>query len=302
MTTDRVRATRRDFLLGASSLTAMSTFGCKGSGELDVDTDDSSGTATGETEISAKLWQTMSPLMRAADDGSYGSRINIYNSSDGRQRILIQVFAPSGLLVASEEIPEMPENTSEHIEFADLLARHDVHMPFEGAVWVGARPLDGEIFLGLQGIVFDWYGPSHMASVHGMRDFGNSNADSMWTDLVLPKVVNTDRYVTWLALVNASGDGVSEAYDANPELIIRDDDGNSIVQMTLDVLPPYTSKVVAVDELPGGDQIGIGSLQIREPAAGLVVYAFLVDRDNGGFVSADHLFDRHFVVHGIGFG
>jgi len=295
--------TRRQVLRGAAGLAAVSAVGCGGSEDSGGAPDTGRGAADlGAPEITGDLWQTMSAYMRASADGSIGSRINLFNVADVAHRVVIQVFTPDGVLVAREVVDEaFAQGRSEHIELSDLLARHDVPLPFEGSVWVGATPASGEVFMGLQGIIFDWYGPSHSASVHGMRDFGNSNADSSWTDLILPKVINTDRYVTRVAVLNASGDGISEALIANPEVIIRDDRGAEIVSTTLPALAPYCSTIFAVTDLPGGEAITTGTLQVREPAAGLVVYAFVFDKENEGFTAADHLFDRHFVVHGVGF-
>ena len=285
------RPTRRAVLQGAAGVAAIGLLGCPPSPVVD-----------GEPEISADLWQTIAAHVRVNASGTIGARVNLFNPSDSPQRVVIQVFTMDGTLVAHEELfAALPAGDSAHIEVAELLERNDVPVPFEGSLWVGTTPLFGTVFLGLQGIVFDWYGPSHQASVHGMRDFGNSNQDSTWTDLVLPKVVNTERYVTKIAVVNATGDGVSEALVAQPVVIIRDDDGNELVNTALDPLPPYSSTIFAVSDLPGGDAIDVGTVQVVEPEAGLVVIAFVFDRENEGFASADHFFDRHFVVHGLGF-
>ena len=155
--------------------------------------------------------------------------------------------------------------------------------------------------MGLQGIVYDWYGPAHMASIHGMRDFGNSNHDTMWTDLILPKLVNTERYVSRIAIHNASGDGVSEALLATPEIIVRDADGTEIVRKTLDVMNPYCTVMLDIRDLIGDAAVDVGTLQIRDPEAGLVAMSFTYDTVNDGITSADHFFDRHFVVDSTGF-
>jgi len=88
---------------------------------------------------------------------------------------------------------------------------------------------------------------------------------------------------------------------ARPRVIVRDDDGDELVNTELDPLQPYASVLFAVSDLPGGADIRTGTVQILEPEAGLVAYAFVTDRENDGFASADHFFDRHFVVHGTGF-
>ncbi len=283
--------TRRTVLHGAAGVAALGLLGCPSDPLQD-----------GEPEIDADLWQTIAAHVRANASGTIGGRINLWNPSDSPQRVVLQAFALDGALVAHEEaFAALPPGESSHIEVDEFLARNAVVAPFEGSLWVGTTPLFGSVFMGLQGISFDWYGPSHQASVHGMRDFGNSNRDTTWTDLVLPKVVNTERYVTKIAIANATGDGVGEALAARPQVILRDDLGNELVNTTLDPLPPYASTVFAVSELPGGADLTTGTAQILEPEAGLVALAFVFDRDNEGFASADHFFDRHFVVHGTGF-
>ncbi len=285
------RPTRRNVLQGAAGVAAVGLLGCP-----------TDPVQAGDPEMDADLWQTIAAHVRVNASGTIGGRVNLYNPSDSAQRIVLQVFDMAGSLVLHEEtFAALPARESAHVEFEELLTRNAVPLPFEGSLWVGTTPLFGAVFMGLQGIVFDWYGPSHQASVHGMRDFGNSNQDDTWTDLVLPKVVNSERYVTKIAIVNATGDGVNEALEARPQVIIRDDSGNELVNTQLDVLGPYSSTVFAVSDLPGGDAITMGTVQILEPQAGLVAVAFVFDRDNEGFASADHFFDRHFVVHGTGF-
>ena len=283
--------TRREVIQGAAGVAALALAGC------DVDY-----VEIGEPEIAARLWQTIAAHVRANASGSMGGRINLFNPASVSQRVVLQAFSMDGALLAHEVFTDaFPAGESDHVELADFLARNDVPLPFEGSLWVGTTPRSGNIFMGLQGIVFDWYGPSHQASVHGMRDFGNSNEDSMWTDLVLPKVVSSERYVTNIAIVNATGDGVAEALEARPQVIIRDDDGNELVNTQLEPLAPYASTRFAVADLPGGSAIRTGTVQILEPEAGLVAVAFVVDQENDGFASADHFFDRHFVVHSSGF-
>ncbi len=283
--------TRRQVLQGAAGVAAWTLVGC------DVDY-----VELGEPELGARLWQTMAAYVRADRDLGVSGRLNLFNPSAVAQRVVLQAFTMDGRLVAHEVVSEQfPAGESSHVELEDFLDRNDVGLPFEGSLWVGTTPRMGNVFMGLQGISFDWYGPSHQASVHGMRDFGNSNQDDFWTDLILPKVVNTERYVTKVAVLNASGDGVAEALEARPQVIIRDDAGGELVNTELDPLPPWCSRLFAVSDLPGGDAIGVGTIQIREPSVGLVAVAFVFDRETGGFASADHFFDRHFVVHGSGF-
>jgi hypothetical protein len=281
--------TRRQVLEGAAGLAALGLIGC----EPDY-------VELGDPEIDARLWQTMVAYVRA--DGDMGGRLSLFNPSSVPQRVVLQAFTMDGTLVAHEEVSAaFPGGQSTHVELEDFLRRNDVSIPFEGSLWVGTAPQSGNVFMGLQGIVFDWYGPSHQASVHGMRDFGNANQDDSWSDLILPKVVRTERYVTHIAILNGSGDGTSEALAARPQVIIRDDDGAELVNTVLEVLAPYSCTLFAVDDLPGGDAIGTGTVQILEPDVGLVAMAFVLDRNNGGFASADHFFDRHFVVHASGF-
>ena len=304
-----MKPSRRHLLTGSASLAALSAVGCKSPDSPPVT--DSAGDSTtidtgplpdlGEPEVGSELWQTMAAYVRASADGEIGGRVNLFNPAAVPHRVVVQVFTLYGQLVAREEISALGAELSDHVELHDLLERNDVPLPFEGHLWVGATPESGRSFMGLQGIIFDWYGPAHIASVHGMRDFGNSNSDSSWSDLILPKVISTERYVSRVAIVNATADGVSEGLNARPQVIIRDDEGEELVNLELDELPPYCATIFTVDELPGGDALSIGSIQILEPEAGLVAMAFLVDRDNDGFVSADHFFDRHFVTHLAGF-
>ncbi len=290
-----LQPTRRRVLQGAAGVAALALVGCdveEGPAPIDL----------GDPEIDADLWQTIAAYVRVNAEGTIGGRVNLFNPADVPQRVVLQMFTTDGILVAREVVSDaFPPGESAHIELDELLARNEVPVPFEGSLWVGTTPESGEIFMGLQGIVFDWYGPSHQASVHGMRDFGNSNQDTVWTDLVLPKVVNTDRFVTKIAVLNASADGVSEALMAHPQVIIRDDSGAELVNAELGPLAPYCTTLFAVSDLPGGAAIETGTVQIRDTETGLVAVAFVFDRDNEGFASADHFFDRHFVVHGTGF-
>jgi len=244
----------------------------------------------------------MGAYVRATSDGSHGTRLHLHNPSQVTQRVVIQVFDVGGEVVASEELfTAFEPGKSKHIELDDFLDSHGVTLPFEGHAWVGTTPASGKLFMGLQGIVFDWYGPAHLASYHGMRDFGNPNGDLVWSDLILPRVTNTSRYVTRVVIFNTTGDGVAEALVATPRVTIRGDDGQVLVDTTLPELAPYALAIFDVSDLEGGDAVTTGSAQIREDSAGLVAGAFLVDRENDGFVSADHFFDRHFVVHERGF-
>lgn len=303
-----MKTSRRHVLVGSASLAALTAAGCKGTQTDSSSTVDSlPGIDTGplpdvgDPEISSQLWQTMAAYVRVSADGSLGTRVSLFNPAPVPQRVVLQLFTLYGQLVLREEVDSLAAEHSDHIELQELLNRNDVPLPFEGHLWVGTTPESGNSFMGLQGIIFDWYGPAHVASVHGMRDFGNSNLDSTWSDLILPKVVSTERYVTRVAVVNATADGVAEALYANPEVIIRNDDGDELVRTVLEEIAPYCATVFDVDKLPGGEALSIGSIQIKEAEAGLVAMAFLVDRDNDGFVSADHFFDRHFVTHLAGF-
>jgi len=304
------RPSRREILAAGASAGALVALGC-GSSSGDDDDDNAGGDAgigpdsdvpdLGTPEVSASLWQTMAAYGRASADGSLGTRINMYNPAPVPQRVVVQVFSPTGQLVAKDaRWDSFAANESWHIELGEFLTEHGVPLPFEGSVWVGTTPESGIVFMGLQGITYDWYGPAHLASVHGMRDFGNSNHDVMWSDLVLPKITVGPRYVTKVALLNASADGISEALMAKPQLIIRADDGSVIADTILDDLPPYCSKLLDMRDYVDGD-LAAGSIQVREATCGIVGNAFVVDTQNDGFVNADHFFDRHFVVDGTGF-
>lgn len=293
---------RRELIAAGASVGMVAALGCGGDGMSGGQPDAGPAINLGDPEISAELWQTMSAWGRAAADDSLGTRINIYNPTPVPHRVVLQLFTADGELVVKQTLYDaMTPEHSFHIEVGELLRESSVPLPFEGSIWVGATPESGVSFMGLQGISYDWYGPAYIASVHGMRDFGNSNHDTMWTDLVLPKLVVGDRFVSHFAVLNASGDGVSEALVARPQIIIRDDDGEEIANVTIDDLPPYCTRFIDVRDLLGGASFTTGTIQIREPAAGLVATGFVVDTDNGGFVNADHFFDRHFVVDTTGF-
>jgi len=294
-------STRREFLQTSTALGAVALLGsCGGSGGS-PDDGGGGGDALGPPEIAADLWQTMAPYVRASAAGTYGTRINLYNPASVPSRVVIQLFDLDGALVDHNvAYPALPGGHADHIELADYLVTRGLPGNFTGTVWVGTTPESGLVFMGLQGITFDWYGPSHLASVHGMRDFGNSNHDSVWSDLIHPHAVGGDRYVSRVAIHNASGDGTSESLVARPEVIVRDDDGGVLVQTTLDAIPVRATRLVDLRELVGA-AFTSGTVQIREPDCGLVALGFVFDDDNGGIVSVDHYFDRHFVVDTTGF-
>ena len=254
----------------------------------------------GLPETASRLWQTMSPYVRATD-GAIGSRVNLFNPAPVEQRLLIQVMLPDGQLVLKDEQPVLPPLHARHLELDEYLTEHGIPLPFEGSLWVGTTPESGRTFMGLQGITFDWYGPAYMASVHGMRDFGNSNHDRMWSDLILPKLVNGPRFFSKVAILNASGDGLAEAVAAEPEVIVRDDMGVEIVTITLDPIAPRGVHLLDARTLLTGTSLTKGSIQIREGEVGLAAVGFMFDGDNDGIVSADHFFDRHFVTNSTGF-
>ncbi len=185
---------RRDVLAAGAGLGALAVVGCGDSGGSNGGDGGPSGDGDvpdlGEIEVSASLWQTMSAYVRASADGSIGTRFNLYNPATVPQRVVIQVLTRDGQLVAKDSTMDaLAPESSRHIELGEFLSQHQVPLPFDGSVWIGTTPESGQVFMGLQGITFDWYGPSHLATVHGMRDFGNSNHDNVWSDLILPKVV-----------------------------------------------------------------------------------------------------------------
>lgn len=250
-----------------------------------------------DPELSSTLWQMVTPYVRASLDGSYGTRVNIYNPADVSQRVVIQAFLPTGELVVKHVAFEaFAPQKSTHFELSDYLREQRVPLPFEGSLWVGATPASGLTFMGLQGISLDWWGPAHLASVHSMRDFGNSNHDAVWTDMLLPKIISGPRYVTKIAILNASSDGRSTAYVSKPEVIIRNDAGTELHRSTLPDLLPFQSTLVSVRDLLGGADLPAGSAQVIDPVAGLVAYGFTVDTDHDAITNADHFFDKHFVV------
>ena len=308
-----VHPSRRQVIAAGAGVGALAIIGCGGSSGGDGDgggggsPDGGPGWVDpGDPEIASNLWQTMAAFARATADGAHGTRINLYNPASAAQRVVLQVFRSDGELVVKDEIfSAFPAGQSHHIELGDYLRSKGVELPFEGSLWVGTTPESGPVFMGLQGIGFDWYGPAHLASVHGMRDFGNSGRefsdDQMWSDLILPKVTVGSRFVTKVAVLNVSGDGVSEALNATPEVIVRDDAGTELAQTTLSSLPPYSSVLVDLGDLID-EPLDAGTIQIRESEAGLVAVGFIFDKDNDGIVNADHFFDRHFVTHFTGFG
>lgn len=303
--------TRRQVLAAGAGVSALAAVGCGSSngGDDDDGAPDAGPGDLGPPEISSNLWQTMATYARASVDGAIGTRINLANTVGATQRLVIQVFRQTGELVVKDYDWEVfPAGKSHHIELGPYLTAHGVPLPFEGTVWVGATP-DGATqksrnsLMGLQGITFDWYGPARhqIASVHGMSDFGNPNGDLIKTDLILPKVTAGGRLVSKIAILNGTGDGVLEALIATPEVILRDDSGAEVARETLDDIPPYCSRLVDVRDLLGGTSLPMGSIQIQEPDAGLVATGFVFDTDNDGILTADHFFDRHFVVDGQGF-
>lgn len=306
----QILVTRREAIAcgaaaGAAALLAGA--GCKdGNGAQDAATGgiDAAPDDLGAPEVSGALWQTMSPYVRASADGGIGTRVNIYNPTPDPSRVDIQVFHRDGrLAVKDTRALTLAPGQSHHLELGEYLAAHGVVLPFAGSMWVGAQPdaAAPTAVIGLQGINFDWYGPRHMASVHGMRDFGNSNHDAAWSDLIFPKLAAGTRYVTRVALLNASGDGVSEALVAHPHLVLRADDGTELASQTLPDLLPHASVLIDVPDLLGSAQPESGTIQITDAEVGLVAVAFLWDLEWDGIVSADHLFDRHFVVGNAGF-
>lgn len=301
--------TRRDVLAaGAAAVGAAALSTAAGAGGLlacgdgggGPGTPDADTTGVGDPELSAGLWQTMCAYARASADGSLGTRMHLYNPAPVASRVVIQIFRLDGTLISKEVWDALPGGHARHLELGEYLTGRGVALPFEGSLWIGTTPSSGDVFMGLQGISFDWYGPAHLASVHGMRDFGNSNHDTMWTDLVLPRAVGGSRWATRVAILNASGDGLAEALTAVPELIVRGDDGAVLAQLDLDPLPVHTTRLIDLRDVVGGG-FERATVQIREPSAGLVAVGLVFDGDNDGIVSADHFFDRHFVVDSTGF-
>lgn len=297
--------TRRQLLQAGAGLGTMVALGC-GSGS-DGGPDAALGPDAlvpdlGMPEVSSALWQTMAAYVRASADGAIGTRINMFNPAPVPHRVIVQLLTLEGKLVAKDTSREVfAAGASYHFELHEFLAEHNVPLPFEGSLWIGTTPESGNSFMGLQGISFDWYGPAHLASVHGMRDFGNSGEDQMWTDLILPRVTVGPRYTSKIAVLNASADGISEALVARPQLIIRENGGAERMRIELPELAPYRATLLDVGELIGGGTLSAGSVQLQEPNCGLVAMGFLVDSNNDGFVTADHFFDRHFVVNSTGF-
>jgi hypothetical protein len=252
-----------------------------------------------ERETDPHLWQMVCPYVRATADASHGTRINLYNPSKNAQRVVMQAFLANGQCVLHTEIAAaFAGQTSQHLELADIFRANGLPLPFEGSLYVGATPLQaGDLtFMGLQGISFDWWGPSHLASVHSMRDFGNTNHDAIWSDMVFPKISVGPRYESKIAILNVTGDGSQAGLKGAPEVIIRDDSGTELFHDTIAQLEPFQSVMLSVRDLLGGAELRSGAIQVIHPELSLVAYGYLVDRESGGIVGADHFFDRHFVV------
>ena len=250
-----------------------------------------------DPDIDPEFWHNGAPWVRATASGEIGTRFNLFNPADVPMAVNLHLFDPAGAVVAQEHgWRSLQPSMSVHVTLAQILSEAGRGGDFEGCVWFGSKPESGPTYLGLQGCCIDYYGPGgHTASVHAMRDFGNSNHDLVWTDLVLPRVVNGERFETWVAISNASGFGGDLPKQAVPEIIIGSDDGAELGKLTLDPIPAYGCRLVELSEIVGDTELESGTIRVVEPELGLVAYAFVLDKVHGGFTNADHFFDRHFV-------
>ncbi len=250
-----------------------------------------------DPDIVADYWHNGAPWVRATASGEIGTRFNLFNPADVPMSVNLHLFDPEGVVAIQEhDWRVLQPSHSVHVTLAQLLAQAGLPADFEGCIWLGSKPESGPTFLGLQGCCIDYYGPGgHTASVHAMRDFGNSNHDLVWTDLVLPRVVSGERFETWVAVSNASGFGGDLPVPATAEIIVAADDGTERGKTTLGPIPAYGCRLITVPEIIGETPLSSGTIRIKEPKIGLVAYAFVLDKVHGGFTNADHFFDRNFV-------
>lgn len=244
-----------------------------------------------------ELWHTCAAWVRHDSELGVGSRFNLFNPADVPMNIDLHLFHPDGTVAFQKhDWRVLAASASVHPTLGELLVEAGIEGSFEGSLWMGSKPESGPTFLGLQGFGVDWFGPSnHCASVHAMRDFGNSNHDKMWTDMVLPRVVRGDRFETWIAVANGSGVSGDLERTAKPEIIVNDDQGGLLGKLTLEPIGVYGTRLVKLGEIVGDKTFESATIQVREPEVGLVALAFVVDTKYGGYTNADHFFDRHFV-------
>ncbi len=244
-----------------------------------------------------EMWYTCAAWVRSDPSRGVGTRFHLFNPAEVPMALDLHVMNPEGgAVVDAIDWHTLAPGASIHPSLAEILAEADVATPFEGSLWLGAKPESGPTYLGLQAFGIDWSGPSHhLAAVHAMRDFGNSNHDMIWTDMLLPRVVSGPRFETHVALANASGVNGDLTRVARPRIMVLSDDGELLGDKVIEGLPAYGSVLVPISEVIGGAAITSGGLRVQEAEVGLVSVAFIVDKEHGGFVNADHLFDRNFV-------
>jgi len=243
------------------------------------------------------LWHTCVAYVRHDATAGVGTRFNLFNPASVPMTLDLHLFTPDGVVaVQKHEWKVLAPEAGAHPTLADLLAEAGIEGSFEGCLWIGSKPESGPTYMGLQGFSADWYGPgNHMSSVHGMRDFGNSNHDMMWSDLVLPRVVSTDRFESMIAVANGSGVGGDLPTDAKPTLMVSSDAGEELGKIDVGAIPPYGCRLVPVSQIIGSGDLIEGTIRLQEPEVGLVALAFVKDKKYGGFANADHFFDRNFV-------
>ena len=248
-------------------------------------------------DLRAEMWHTAALWARADPTTGVSTRLHLYNPASVPMTLDVHLFTPAGVVAwQKHDWRTLAPDASIHPEVAELCAEGGVPMPFEGTVWMGSKPESGPTYLGLQGFGVDWSGPTRdSACVHGMRDFGNSNHDLVWSDMVHPRAVVGPRFETYIAIANGSGVGGDLQRVATPVVTVSADDGTTLGTLTLDPLPAYATRLLAISEIVGTAPLDAGTVRVVEPEVGLVAIAFLKDKESGAFVSADHLFDRHFV-------
>ncbi len=250
-----------------------------------------------DPQLRPEMWHTCAAWARHDEAAGVGTRINLFNPADVPMVLDLHLFQPDGSVAIQEHAwRTLAPAASAHPTVGELLAQAGLKGPFAGTLWIGSKPESGPTYLGLQGFSADWYGPSHhAASVHGMRDFGNSNHDAMWTDLVLPRIVSGERFETVVAIANAAGTGADLPREAQPQITIVADGGEVLGELAADPIPAFGARLLRASAVLGNTPVENGAIRVQEPEVGLVVIAFVEDKKYGGFVNADHFFDRNFV-------
>ncbi len=249
------------------------------------------------TLLAPEYWHTCVAYVRHDAASGVGTRFNFFNPAAVPMTLNFHLLHQDGTVAIEQHgWRTLAPSASTHPTLGSLLADAGIEGAFEGHLWIGAKPESGPTFMGLQGFSSDWLGPgAHVASVHAMRDFGNSNHDLIWTDMVLPRVVSGERFETVVGIANASGVGGDLPTDARPTLVVGSDEGEELGRLDLDAIPAFGSRRVAISEIVGDLVVPNGTIRLSEPEVRLVAVAFVHDKVHGGFTNADHFFDRNFV-------